>query len=75
MAISHSIYSSAPIPPQVGGYEQPVIVTRQQKTTQKYYPYQLLRLWTRKNKALNSQASYHGLTSVLTKATGGAIGR
>ena len=28
-----------------------------------------------KNKTLNSQASYHGLTSVLTKATGGVIGR
>lgn len=28
----------------------------------------------KENKALNSQAFYHGLTSVLTKATGGAIG-
>ena len=41
IAISHSKYASAPTPSYVGGYEEPIIVRRQRKTTQKYYPYQL----------------------------------
>ena len=41
IAISHSKYASALTPSYVGGYEEHVIVRRQRKTTQKYYPYQL----------------------------------
>jgi hypothetical protein len=69
MAISHSIYASIPTPLYVGGYEEPVIVRKQQKTTQKYYPYQLATTGWWKWKAI-SRAAYHHLASVLTKASG-----
>jgi hypothetical protein len=44
------------------------MVRRQQKTTPKYYPYQLAAIgWWRKWNAI-LQAAYHRLASVLTKA-------
>jgi hypothetical protein len=48
------------------------MVSRKKKKHKKYCPYQLLGCG-QGNKALNSQASYHGLTSVLANATGDAI--
>ena len=49
-------------------FPDPDMVSRQQKTTQKYYPYQtnnpgICGKWNAK-----SQAAYHRLASVLTKA-------
>ena len=49
----------------------PDIVSRKKKTTQKYYPYQLLGCGQR-SKAHNSQVSYHDFTSVLTNVIGSA---
>ena len=60
--------SSVPLP-------QPDKVSRQEKTIDNIIPTNYLGCGQGKNKSLNSQASYHGLISVLIKATGGAIGR
>ena len=66
--ISHSKYAWAPTPSYVGGYEEPVIVRRQRKITQKYYSYQLATTgWRWKWNAI-SQVAYHCLANVLTKA-------
>jgi myo-inositol catabolism protein IolC len=62
------MYASAPTPLYVGGYEELVTARRQKKTTHKYYPYQLATTgWWWKWNAI-SQAAYHRLASVLTKA-------
>ena len=76
MAISHSMYSSAPIYHYKSVDTNNLSLLEDNKRQHKsIIPINYLGCGQGKNKALNSQASYHGLTSVLTKATGDAIGQ